>query len=266
MKTLPPYLKRFGAWVTALTDNYRFNPFTKATVHIIVILTVFAALFIGISWWSIQYAQSNTVGTIRNTFQQAAHGLPQSVNSLPEAIHAVRNQTVAYAFIGFITLIIIFGVLLVRFALSPTKASLQLQKRFIGNIAHEIRTPLAVIKTTTEVLLLDPKLSSSLRAPLEDTILELNRISDTINNLLTFDALMQPRYMKTQPVDMAKIATTVIDRTQDLATSRGISLSLTSCTKSIAIGNPMALEQVVTNLVKNAINYTHPHTHTVRYT
>jgi signal transduction histidine kinase len=259
MKTLTHYLKQFAAWATDLTDSYRFNPFIKAVTNIVVILVIMTGLLIAISGWAIQYAQNNTVGSISYHIQQAVRGSPTAVQTLPEAINDVRTRTLTYVFAGLVALVILFGLLLVRFALLPTRASLQLQKKFIGNVAHEIRTPLAIIKTTTEVELMNPDINASQKESLESTVVELNRISDIINNLLSFDALLQPSRMKNQPVDMYKLAETVTARHKALADSRGVSLTLLSTNKRFVMGNPVALEQVITNLVKNAINYTPAH-------
>ncbi|MDR3546724.1 MAG: HAMP domain-containing sensor histidine kinase [Candidatus Pacebacteria bacterium] len=249
-------MKRFGAWVTGLTDNYRFNPFTRATVHIITIMVILCWLLIAISGWAIQQAQSDTVNSIRYHLQEAVNGQPNSVATLPEAIELIRDRTLTYVLLGLLALIVLFGYLLIHFALTPTKNSLQLQKRFIGNVAHEIRTPLSIIKTSTEVSLMDPTLPASVRETLEGTVVELDRISEIINNLLSFDNLMQPGRMKTTTVDMEEVAQVVASRLQALAASRSIDIRVHVTGRHLVIGNQAALEQVVTNLVKNAIHYT----------
>jgi signal transduction histidine kinase len=53
------------------------------------------------------------------------------------------------------------------------------------DIAHDIRTPLAVIRTNTEVALMNPRLSDELRETLTLTIQQLDQISETITKLLT---------------------------------------------------------------------------------
>jgi signal transduction histidine kinase len=250
-------LKPFAAWATDLTNKYRFNPFFQATVHIIGLQVILAILLIGISGWAIQYAQTNTVTSISHHISQAEHGMP-AATSLPAAIDDVRSRTLTYVFVGLVLLIALFGLLLIQFALSPAKNSLQFQKRFIGNVAHEIRTPLAIIKTSSEVALMDPHLQPEYRETFESTITELDRISETINNLLSFDLLMRPEQMKKAPVDLGILAQTVLERHQALADSRNITLAIDirdsqHCT---IIGNAVALEQVLTNLTKNALNYT----------
>jgi signal transduction histidine kinase len=150
----------------------------------------------------------------------------------------------------------LFGYLIARFALRPARQTLQFQKRFIGNVAHEIRTPLAIIKTSTEVALFDPALPKPIRETMEETIVELDRISETINNLLSFDSLTRPRTMVFVPVDLTAVAKTVVGRHQELARSRGIILSSELEEGLFVEGNEIALDQVITNLTKNAINYT----------
>lgn len=250
MKTASPSLKRFAAWATGLTDSYRHNLFVRSSVNIILLQVVVALITIAAFWWAIGYTQVRTVDTISGV---------EAVQAVPQAVDNVRNQTVSMAFFGLVVLTALFGYLLSSFALRPARDSLQFQKRFIGNVAHEIRTPLAIVKTNTEVALMDPTLPRATREHYESTIDELNRISETINNLLSFDNLIRPERLKVEPVDLGTIADTVASRHQALADSRGVKLIVTKGSHTYARGNATALEQVLTNLVKNAVNYTPQH-------
>ncbi|MBU2220850.1 hypothetical protein KKD81_02855, partial [Patescibacteria group bacterium] len=105
----------------------------------------------------IKYVQETTLESITLQIQNAIiTGATTTDTTLPQSIEEVRDQTFLYAFIGILFMNAFFGFLIARFALWPTRNSLQFQKRFIGNVAHEIRTPLAIIKTNTEVALFDP--------------------------------------------------------------------------------------------------------------
>ncbi len=156
-------------------------------------------------------------------------------------------------------LTIFFGFLASRYALLPTRDSLEYQKRFIGNIAHELRTPLAIMRTNTEVALMDEALSEYSRSTFSTTIEELDRISETINNLLSFDTLLRPGRIKTEPVKLLEVLESVILRHKELADSRGIELTADTPDTLYVKGNAVALGQVFTNLVKNALNYTPQH-------
>jgi len=253
--TASPSLKRFVAWVTALTDSYRFNPFIRATVNVILLQVLLIALTIGVFWFALGYTQTQTVDSISAHIEETIV-TGETNTSLPQRIDAVKERTQIYVFLGIIALAGIFGLLVSRYALRPARHSLQFQKQFIGNVAHEIRTPMAIIKTNTEVALMDPDLPPETREVFEETIRELDRMSETINNLLTFDTLVRPERIKTGVVNMGEIATTVVERHQDLAESRGVEVTLRTKDNAAVYGNATALEQVVTNLVKNAINYT----------
>lgn len=249
----------FVALVTDLTDKYRFNPYVRTTVNVILLQIILTILTIAVFGWGIQYSQTNTLGSISTHIKDAAAGTPMQT-TLPESIANVRSETLTYVFLLLIVLTTLFSYLAARFALRPTRNSLQFQKRFIGNVAHEIRTPLAIIKTSTEVALMDPHLSADVRSTLEETITELDRISETINNLLSFDTLIRPGRVRSEPFDLRNVVETVLQRHAALAASRGIALT-TQMTpgRHVIIANPIALDQVLTNLVKNAINYTPQH-------
>ncbi|MGE5540667.1 MAG: sensor histidine kinase [Bacillota bacterium] len=251
-----PSSKPFAAWVTDLIDKYRFDSSVRTTLQIVLLQAGLTLLSILVFGWAIQYAQQDTISYISRHIQEIISGDTPAPNALPQSIIEVRQRTYLYMFTGLIILNVLFGYLIAHFALRPTRQTLSLQKRLIGNIAHEIRTPLAIIKTSTEVALFDPDLPADLRKTFEDTIVELNRISETINNLLSFDSLTRPNTMRFEPVDLSTIAHTVYERHLDLAESRGITLKIQAIEHAYMNGNTTALEQVITNLTKNAINYT----------
>ena len=235
-----PSLKQFVAWVTGLTDKYRYNPFVRTAVHITVLQVILAVVMIGIFSWAINYAQQRTVSSISEHLSDVIAGGTTTPSDLPETIAQVRAH--AYELVFFII-----------------RHSLRAQKQFIGNIAHELRTPLAIIKTNTEVALFDPNLDPTAKQTFEDTLIELDRISEIINNLLTFDSFARPRRLEFEPLDVRAVVETVLRRHLPLAKERGIQLAMDSGGPAIVDGNATALEQVFTNLVKNAINYTPQH-------
>lgn len=249
-----PFLRRFGASVTALTDRYKGDPVFRVTTQVVLLQVVLTAILIVVLVGTYDYLEA----TVRSVIMAQAQAL-NGPGGLDAAITISRERRVGifvFVFVIVFLLTTFFTAIIANFALNPSRSTLSFQKRFIGNVAHEIRTPLAIIKTSTEVALFDPTLPQDIRETLEQTISELDRISETINNLLSFDSLTRPKVMQFEPVNLADIAKTVCDRHQDLAESRGITLSCTGVENALVNGNATALDQVITNLAKNALNYT----------
>ncbi|MES2225988.1 MAG: HAMP domain-containing sensor histidine kinase [Patescibacteria group bacterium] len=245
--------------VTALTDKYRENPYWRSAFNIIAIQTLLVIFTVVVFAFAIKYQQTQTVQVLRDHITQIASGAPPINGALANAFQNVRYETLGGVLLVLITLTVLFGFLAARYALSPTRNSLEYQKRFIGNIAHELRTPLSIIRTNTEVALMDPSLNDYARSTLTMTIEELDRVSETINNLLTFDTLLRPERIRKGPVNLMSVIELVVERHRDLATTRGIMLTHSGSDIAYLFGNEVALGQVFTNLVKNALNYTPQH-------
>ena len=58
------------------------------------------------------------------------------------------------------------------------------QKKILHDLAHDLRTPLAVMKTDTEVALMSKSLDDETRATLENTLVQLDRFAAAITKFL----------------------------------------------------------------------------------
>ncbi len=213
------------AWATAswekYTHSYQSDLFFRTAVHIVALQLGFVLACIGGLMLVAYYAQGSA---------------------------------------GMLVLLLVLAVLsaamLIRLSLKPARDNLRHQKLFISNIAHELRTPLSIIKTNSEVALMDPALESGLMATFKEIIGELNRISDIINNLLSLNTLARPERMQFKNLDLIPLCESVVARYQALARERAIKLAVRTERGSIVWGNAIALEQVMSNLIKNALSYT----------
>ncbi|MDO8492804.1 MAG: HAMP domain-containing sensor histidine kinase, partial [bacterium] len=144
-----------------------------------------------------------------------------------------------------------------RITLAPARKSLSAQKQFIGNIAHELRTPLSIIKTNIEVSLLKNTLEDDyVKKMLRSNVEELDRISDIINNLLSFSTLVKPENVKFEKVNLGKVADNIVGKLGNLAKSKNILLTVEKSGSTVINSRISILEQIVMNLLKNALHYT----------
>ena len=151
MESLTRYLKQFAELGTDLTDRYRHNPYTRSTVNVILLQGLLAILIVISFGFILNLHQKNTVDTVGNATQAVLEGRSEGTPLLEDSLADARATTLQYVLLGIVLLTLFFGYLTAKYALRPTRSSLEFQKRFIGNMAHEIRTPLAIIKTNTEV-------------------------------------------------------------------------------------------------------------------
>ncbi len=251
-----PSSKPSVALATALIDKVASNPSLRAGLIIVGIQILLTAITIAAFGWGLSYAQEQTVLTISQHLAQAVASPGASTEDLPTAVSQVREQAFFTVFLLVGVLTLAFSYIVTRFALSPTRKALASQKRFIGDIAHELRTPLAVIKTSTEVALFDENVTPDTRSLLESTLVEIDRVSEIIHNLLSMNSFTRPGSFTVESVSLPSLIESVVERHQKLASSRGITLSVDAASVPPAEGNAVALEQVITNLVKNALTYT----------
>lgn len=236
------------------------NPFIRSTWNVMLVQATFVLLTIIVFGFAVWHQQHTTQMLINQGRIESSIDTHLNQQTLDTELHSLRDNTLIIALGVLAVLALIFGYLTARYALNPTRRSLEFQKRFIGDIAHELRTPLAIIRTNTEVALMDRTLEGYARSTMQGTIEELDRISGIINNLLSFDSLVQPGRIKVEPLLLRDIANAVVHRHLAMAEKYGINIGVdVAQAPAYVMGNQIALEQAVTNLVKNALNYTPQH-------
>ena len=227
-------------------------------MHVVSLQIAFAIVVLGIVGTFFNLLYHDISNAIVDGIRSAASG--GSVAGLAPAIVAeidsIKSHNLFLLASAISLATILFGFIIARVTLSPARNALESQKQFIGNIAHELRTPLSVIKTNTEVALLDDKVSPEMKETLHSNIEELDRISEIINNLLSLSALVKPERIEFSAVDLSAVATDSVQKLSQLAKRGEHQVTLRKSPDTQVWGNATALQQIVSNLLKNAITYT----------
>lgn len=251
------FWKRFAASATAFADKYQFDPFLRTQVNVIGMLAVFSIFLLVLIGILIDYLYRDiSIAIVSGVRASIVASSTAPIAATVPTLSEIRTQNISMIALLTACATIAFGYLLTRVALAPTRNALASQKQFIGNVAHELRTPLAVIKTNTEVALFSQSLGAETRAIMNSNVEELDRASQIINNLLSLSASVRPERIEFSAVDVAAIAGTVMEKMGPLAQVRNLDLTFRKGSSAYVWGNPAALEQILMNVVKNAINYT----------
>jgi|GEM_PF-1297119 len=137
----------------------------------------------------------------------------------------------------------------------------QRKTEFMTNAAHEIRTPLAIIRGNADVALLeggeDPRL---IRKSLKAIIHEIEHLSDMISDLtlLTAREAVLKEGAIFEEVDLVGILGHTIDRYRTLARKNKIDIKFRRRGQIMLAGNRTYLEKLFINLLKNAVDYGRP--------
>ena len=130
----------------------------------------------------------------------------------------------------------------------------QLRRDLVADVAHELRTPVAVLQAGHEALLdgvaePTPGQLTSLR----DEVLRLARMLGDLQDLAAADAAAL--HLNRCPCDLAGVAATAADSLAGRFEAAGITLQRRLVPAQI-LGDPRWLHQVITNLLTNALKFT----------
>ncbi len=132
----------------------------------------------------------------------------------------------------------------------------RLRRNLVADVAHELRTPLAILQGSTEALLdgVDQPTPEVLGS-LNDEVSRLRRLVGDLETLAAAEAAgLRPR---TEPVDLADVATSAADLLRPLADDREITLTV-GARPAAVIGDADRLHQIAVNLIANAVKFTPP--------
>ncbi|WP_405154409.1 sensor histidine kinase [Paenibacillus sp. FSL K6-0108] len=171
----------------------------------------------------------------------------------------LTNLIYTFAIVGLIMLIVIY--FLSRYfanrSITPVKEAFEKQKQFIADASHELKTPLAIINTNTDVLL----------ANREDTIenqakwlhyikSETERMSGLTNDLLYLTQIDDARSSVIHAkFNMSDAVETIILTMEAVIFEKNISLDYSIEPQLMVHGNSEQIKQVILILLDNAVKY-----------
>ena len=137
--------------------------------------------------------------------------------------------------------------------------SFRQQRDFTSDAAHELKTSVAIVKSTLQSLLQKPRAEQEYRVGLDNSLLDCERLEDLLERMLRLARIEEwagtgtPRDVGT--AELASTCEAAIARIDRMAGARGVDLRLADPVPVHVRADPKDLELIWVNLLENAVQY-----------
>lgn len=157
-------------------------------------------------------------------------------------------------------IVLVFGYILTSITLRPIRKARDREWRFLADAAHELRTPLSVMKSGNEVVLRgETNTSPRLKKLLTENIEEIDSLTRIANGLLSLVNDKEKNANKKSTVPLYQLLSGLIEKLTPIARRKKIKLTLAAdeSTRKITVyANNNSLTGAFRNIIENAIKYT----------
>jgi len=135
--------------------------------------------------------------------------------------------------------------------------SIQRLRQFSADASHELRTPLTILKGETEMALRQVRSPEEYQQVLASALEEIDRISKIVEDLFLLSKTDSGgARLEMKPIQLDALVTYTVSQIEPLAQEKSVSLQLDRNDPLIVSGDIDRLQQVLLNLIENAIRYT----------
>ncbi|MEP6691179.1 MAG: HAMP domain-containing sensor histidine kinase [Gemmatimonadaceae bacterium] len=171
--------------------------------------------------------------------------------------YAQLIATFAVAAFASLLLIAAGGWLVAGVATRPVERNVEHMRRFMADAAHELRTPIAVLRSRADVTLQQDRA----RAEYTDAISRMRREAEAlgavVEDLLTLSrADAGERPLAREPLDLADVVIDAVASASSIADRRGVRLAIGLADEAEAFADPALIRQLVMILLDNALKFT----------
>ena len=239
----------------------RADPFTTARIKLtllyLALITVIVVV-LSFSLYSLHAGEVARSERVRREMISEREGLAELSPSVEDYLEEL-GRTVLIA--GGLTIVVggALSYLLAAWTLRPIKRSVENEQLFFANAAHDLRTPLSVMRTEAEVALRSRTFGvPEARKALSSSLEEIGRMSTMVEQMLDLARRRSgtPSGSRLGPVDLGALVSAIAARMGRLATDKGLDLRVEAAPRARIHGDEAALQRAVVNVLENAIAYT----------
>lgn len=164
----------------------------------------------------------------------------------------------------FLTWLIVFiailfvSVLIIRQAIKPTEKAMQSQKNFIAAVSHELKTPLAVLLSATDVIETSPGCTTDIKSHAALIETEVSRMARLIQDLLLLSSIDAGNWMfHKSKINMDTLLINLYEKFEIICQKKSIDLQIRmpeECFPPL-FSDEDRLSQIISIFLDNAISY-----------
>jgi signal transduction histidine kinase len=165
------------------------------------------------------------------------------------------------AFVGVALLALVLvaagGFLLVRQSTAPIERSIQFMRRFMADAAHELRTPITILRNRAEIALQQPRDTSDYVSALQGVEAEANRLGSIVDSLLVLArADTGERQIERERIFLDDIAIDAAGAARMIARPKGVEITVQEFEEAPVVGDRSLIRQLVMIVLDNAVKFT----------
>lgn len=170
-----------------------------------------------------------------------------------EALIAAFGGALAVA----VVLIAVGGYVLVKKSLEPVEVTLRSMRRFMADAAHELQTPITVIRSRAEIAVQQVREPAVYAEALNGIAQEAARVGNIVGDLLTLArADAGERAIERVPFYLDDVVVDATSSARVLAERQGVTISAERFEEAPVIGDAALVRQLVIILLHNAVKFT----------
>jgi len=135
--------------------------------------------------------------------------------------------------------------------------SFKRERQFIGDVAHELKTPLSTQRSGIEVTLSKDRPKEAYKNALIEALSDNNRITTTLKNILDLAwSEAESAKVKKDKVNLSEVVSEIVEIATKLGLAKKIKISRNVTDDIVILGSEDKLSRALLNIVDNAIKYT----------
>lgn len=138
------------------------------------------------------------------------------------------------------------------------KQTFSQEKQFIGNVSHELLTPISILKNRFENLIQNQSLNDTAVDKISDSLNTLDAMKKVINNLLLISRIDNKQFQTNEEFNINSIITELIENLEDEIQERDLDVVKSNKEDFSFKGNKTLIQVMIANLITNAIKYNTP--------